>query len=157
MAAPTDLGLAAVGGEGALAGLRILEVAGPFGAYCGKLFAELGADVILVEPPGGAALRHAAPFAEAAPGPDASLTFAYLHSSKRGITLDLDMADGQALFRRLAVSAAAVVESAPGGFLDARGLGYEALAAANPALVYTSISPFGREGPYADFPATDLT
>src|SRR3954451_16373827 len=98
MAVPAAMDLAAVCGDGALAGLRILEVAGTFGAYCGKLFAELGADVILVEPPAGAPLRRAAPLLDDASGPDASLTFAYLHSSKRGITLDLDTADGQALF-----------------------------------------------------------
>ncbi|HLH22235.1 MAG TPA: CaiB/BaiF CoA-transferase family protein [Chloroflexota bacterium] len=144
-------------GSGALDGLRILEVAGLFGAYCGKLFAELGADVILVEPPGGAPQRRTGPFLDEAPGPDGSLTFAYLHSSKRGVTLDLDTADGQVLFRGLAASAAAVVESAPPGALDARGLGYDALGAPNPALVYTSITPFGREGPYADLPASDLT
>src|SRR5579883_3098365 len=85
--------------SGALDGLRILEVAGLFGAYCGKLFAELGADVILVEPPGGAPQRRTGPFLDEAPGPDGSLTFAYLHSSKRGVTLDLDTADGQVLFR----------------------------------------------------------
>jgi benzylsuccinate CoA-transferase BbsE subunit len=157
MAAPANTDQPASADDGALAGLRVLEVAGTFGAYCGKLFAEMGADVILIEPPGGAALRHRAPFVDDASDPDASLTFAYLHSSKRGITLDLDTADGQALFRRLAASAAAVVESEPGGALDARGLGYDALAAANPALVYTSITPFGREGLYADLPASDLT
>lgn len=157
MAAPSEMALTAIGGAGALDGLRILEVAGTFGAYCGKLFAELGADVILVEPPCGAARRRDAPFIDDAPGPDASLTFAYLHRSTRGVTLDLDTADGQALFRRLAASAAAVIESEPGGALDARGLGYDALAADNPALVYTSVTPFGREGPYAGLPASDLT
>jgi benzylsuccinate CoA-transferase BbsE subunit len=157
MTAPSQTDPSALASDGALAGLRVLEVAGTFGAYCGKLFADLGADVILVEPPVGAALRHRAPFADDTPGPDASLSFAYLHSSKRGITLDLGTADGQALFRRLAASAAAIVESAPGDALAARGLGYDALAADNPALVYSSITPFGREGPYADLPASDLT
>src|SRR4051812_9095106 len=128
MAAPAEMAPPTLD-DGALAGLRVLEVAGPFGAYCGKLFAELGADVILVEPRAGAPLRRAAPLLGDAPGPGASLTFAYLHSSKRGVTLDLDTADGQALFRRLAVSAAAVIESAPGDVLDARGLGHAALAA----------------------------
>jgi benzylsuccinate CoA-transferase BbsE subunit len=156
MAAPSETTPLALG-DGALAGLRILEVAGMFGAYCGKLFAELGADVILVEPPAGAVLRRATPLLDDASGPDASLTFAYLHSSKRGVTLDIDTADGQALFRRLAASAAAVVDGAASGVLDARDLGYEALAADQPALVYTSITPFGREGPYAAWPASDLT
>src|SRR5262249_56334156 len=69
---------------GALAGLRVLEVAGPLGEYAGKLLAGFGADVVLIEPPGGAARRHLGPFIDDEPGPERSLSFAYLHTSKRG-------------------------------------------------------------------------
>jgi benzylsuccinate CoA-transferase BbsE subunit len=141
---------------GPLAGLRVLEVAGPLGEYCGKLFADLGADVILVEPPGGASSRREGPFVDQVPGIERSLTFSYLHTSKRGITLDLDSVAGQQLFRRLAAQAGLVVESEPAGAMQARGLGYEALKAEQPSLVYTSITPFGSEGPYVDYEATDL-
>lgn len=141
---------------GPLDGLRVLEVAGPLTEYCGKLFADLGADVVLLEPPHGSSGRREGPFADDLPGTDRSLSFAYLHTSKRGITLDLDTVDGQRLFRRLATSAAIVLESEPVGTMEARGLGYDALATDNPALVYTSVTPFGREGPYCDHVATDL-
>jgi len=78
----------------ALEGLRIVEVASLAGAYAGKLFANLGADVILVEPPGGAATRHRAPFVDGQAGPDRSIEFIYLNNGKRSVTLDLDTAEG---------------------------------------------------------------
>src|SRR5687768_11372808 len=89
----------------ALAGIRVLELAGPMSQYCGKLFAELGAEVIFVEPPGGSDVRAAAPFIADEPGPQRSLPFAYFNTSKRGITLDLAKAQGQKLFRELAAEA----------------------------------------------------
>ena len=141
---------------GPLDGVRVIEVAGPLTGYAGKLLGDMGADVILVEPPDGASLRRHGPLLENAPELERSLTFAYLHTSKRGVTLDLDTADGQALFRKLAATASVILESEPVARMEARGLGYKALAAARPDLVYTSVQPFGRGGPYADYVATDL-
>ncbi|HUN33659.1 MAG TPA: CoA transferase [Trebonia sp.] len=142
---------------GALAGLRVLEIAGPLGEYAGKLLADFGADVVLVEPPAGAARRHLGPFIDDQPGTERSLSFAYLNTSKRGVTLDLDQADGQAIFTRLARSADVVLDgTGQPGLMSKRGLGYEALAAGHPQLVYTAVTPFGSDGPYAGYQATDI-
>jgi benzylsuccinate CoA-transferase BbsE subunit len=144
----------------ALDGVRVLEIAGAAGQYCGKMFAGLGADVILVEPPGGAAIRAAEPYAspplDADAGTVRSLAFAYFNSGKRSVTLDLAQPDGQALLRRLAAQADVVIESSQPGALAAAGCGYEALSASNPALVMTSITPFGQSGPYSQHAADDL-
>ena len=144
----------------ALAGLRVLELAHPAGQYCGKMFAELGADVILIEPPQGAAARARGPFIGDRPGDDGgvsrSLVFSYFNTSKRGITLDLDDAEGQALFRRLAASADLVIECAQPGLMEGRGCGYAALSASRPSLVMASITAFGQSGPYAHYAAEDL-
>lgn len=141
----------------ALAGLRVLEIASALTRYCGKMFADMGADVVLVEPPGGSSLRHGPPFVADAPGTDASLAFAYYHTSKRGITLDLDHEEGRVLFRKLAAHADLVLEADKPGAMSRRGLGYDDLAALNRRLVMTSITPFGQTGPYADFEGEDLT
>lgn len=92
----------------ALEGLRVLEVASPLTSYCGKMFADMGADVVLVEPPGGSRLRREHPFIADIPGVERSLAFAYYNTSKRGITLDLDREEGCTLFRRLAGNATPV-------------------------------------------------
>jgi len=141
---------------GALAGLRVIELADEAGVYCGKLLADLGADVIKVERPGGDAIRSIPPFLPGQAGPDASFFFLYMNTSKRGVTLDLDRAEGRDLFARLAETADLVVETLPPGRLDALGLGYAALSARNPALVLTSISGFGATGPQCHRRSTDL-
>jgi benzylsuccinate CoA-transferase BbsE subunit len=142
----------------ALQGIRVLELPGTLGAYAGKLFADMGADVVLIEPAGGAATRHALPLVAGADeaGGDASLTFAYLNTSKRSITLDLDRPQGQEAFRRLAKKANLVLESERPGTMQRRGLDYESLAPLAPSLVYTSITPFGQSGPYAQYESEDI-
>lgn len=140
----------------ALAGLRVLDLSGPMGNYCGKMFADMGADVILVEPPSGTRLRFEPPFLDASPGLERSLSFAYLNTSKRGITLDLDSHSGQTLFRKLASSADLVIETEAPGTMQRRGLGYEELSALRPQLVVSSITAFGQSGPYAQYDAQDL-
>src|SRR6204780_2619155 len=87
--------------HGPLSGLRILELADEKGQFCGKLLADLGADVIKIEPPGGEPNRHIGPFLDDIPHPERSLSFWYYNTSKRGITLNLNTADGRALFSRL--------------------------------------------------------
>jgi benzylsuccinate CoA-transferase BbsE subunit len=140
----------------ALEGLRVLEIASPLTAYCGKMFAELGADVVLIEPPGGCRLRRERPFIDDNPGVEASLAFAYHNTSKRGITLDLARGEGCELFRGLAATADLVLEAEKPGVMAERGAGYDALARANPKLVVTSITAFGQTGPYARFEGEDL-
>lgn len=142
-------------GPRALDGVRVLEVAGRLTGYTGKMFAGLGADVVLVEPPRGVLMRRYPPFVDDIPDEERSLWFSYIHTGKRGVTLDLDTVDGQSIFRRLAARAHVLLESEQPGVMGVRGLGYERLLEANPALVYTSVTPFGQEGPYAQYTATD--
>lgn len=140
----------------ALQGLRVLDLSGPMANYAGKLFADLGADVILVEPPGGTGLRREPPFIDDVPGTERSLNFAYQNTSKRGVCIDLATPGGQGLLRDLAADADLVIETAPPGWMDAHGMGYAALSALNPRLVLASITPFGQTGPYAGMQASDL-
>ena len=143
-------------GADALQGLRVLDLSGPLGNYAGKLFADLGADVVLVEPPHGSGLRHQPPFLDDRPGIECSLAFAYHNTSKRGITLDLDKSGDQSRLRRLVESADVLIETERPGVMHERGLGYEALSALRPSLVMLSITPFGQTGPYAQFQAEDI-
>ena len=141
----------------ALDRVRVLELAGPEGEYCGKLLADLGADVLKVEPPGGSPSRAEPPFKDDQPGPDRSLRFLYFNANKKGITADLDTDAGCAVVRELAQDVDVVIESSPPGALAALGLGYDNLRSVNPALIYTSITAFGQTGPYAGYRSCDLT
>jgi benzylsuccinate CoA-transferase BbsE subunit len=143
------------GGAASLQGVRVVEIAGRFGAYAGKLLADLGAEVILVEPPGGAAGRAALPLDER-PGAEASLHFSYFNSGKQSVVIDLESQTGRAEFLRLAETAQLVIESMRPGALDARGLGYAALARVAPGLVLCSITPFGATGPYSAYEHEDI-
>jgi len=140
----------------ALAGLRVLDLSGAPGQYCGKLFADLGADVILIEPPGGSPLRREAPFIGDRPDPEAGIPFAYLNTNKRSVCLDLGRNADRELFRRLAAGADLLIDTEQPGVMAERGLGWEELAKLRPGIVQTSISPFGQSGPYAHWEADDL-
>jgi len=140
---------------GALAGLRILDLADQTGALAGKLLADLGADVVLVEPPGGRRLRAIPPFWQGLPHPERSLFFWFYNTSKRGITLDITRRAGAALLRRLAGDADVLIETEPPGRLAALGCGPDALRATNPRLTVASITPFGQRGPYRDWRGSD--
>ena len=142
--------------KGPLAGTRVLDLTGPPGQLCVKMLADAGADVIGVEPPGGASVRERPPFIGGSSGPDSSLYFLHYNGNKRGVTLNLDSRDGQALFRRLARTADVLVESFPPGYLDDLGLTHESLREENPGLVHTSITHFGLSGPYADHQGSDM-
>ena len=107
----------------ALDGVRVLELAGAEGEYCGKLLADFGAEVIKVEPPGGSPSRGEPPFKDDRPGPDRSLPFLYFNANKKSITADLDTEAGRERVRRLARNADVVVESAAPGTLAAMGWG----------------------------------
>ncbi len=141
---------------GPLAGLRVLELANETGQFCGKLLGDLGADVIKIEPPAGEACRRVGPFLDDVPHPDRSLSFWYYNTSKRGITLNLETADGRELFRRLAAGADVILETFRPGFLASLELGYEALCAQNRGLVLCSLTPFGQTGPWRDYLSSDL-
>ncbi|MFP8873318.1 MAG: CoA transferase, partial [Myxococcota bacterium] len=113
----------------ALEGIRVLEVSDGSAGYCGKLLADLGADVIKIEPPGGDPSRLEPPFAGATAGPDRGLGFLYVNANKRSVVLDLSEESDRGRFHRLAGSAALIVESLPPGQLDSWDLGFESLRA----------------------------
>jgi crotonobetainyl-CoA:carnitine CoA-transferase CaiB-like acyl-CoA transferase len=142
---------------GALTGLRVVELANERCAWAGKLLADMGADVILVEPPGGDAARQYGPFLEDQPGADRSLHWWHHNTSKRGIVLDLETESGRAALRKLAATADVFLEAEAPGVLGAKRLDHPDLCAANPRLVYCSITPFGRSGARKHELATDLT
>lgn len=159
------------GTPGALFGLRVIDMSDSALQYCGKLYAHLGAEVMLLEPPGGCVTRREGPFVNDVPHREHSLSFAYLNQGKQGLCLDIAHEEGRHVFERLLSEADLLIESTPGISLPvspgsgpnrattqtrAPGLDYAHLAALNPRLVVTSISPFGRTGPYASFEATDL-
>jgi benzylsuccinate CoA-transferase BbsE subunit len=142
--------------QGLLSSYRILDLSNREGVYCAKVLADLGADVIKVEPPGGNPARNTGPFYKDKPHPERSLFWWAYNTSKRGITLDIETRDGKDIFRRLVRTADVVVESFPAGYMDSRGLGYPALSKINPRIIMTSITPFGQTGPYRDWKADDL-
>ncbi len=138
----------------ALAGVRVLDCSGfVAGPYCGRLLADLGADVIKVEPTTGDSARAYGPFAGGEIHPERSALFIHLNTNKRGVTLDLETDEGSRAFREMAAAADVVIEDGVPGWLDSFGLGYEDLAKANPGLVMTSITAFGQTGPYRDLRA----
>lgn len=141
---------------GPLAGLRVLEVSDEKLQYCGKLFADLGADVLKVEPPGGDPARRIGPFWNGVPHPEGSIPFWYDNTSKRGVTLDLGHPEARDLFRILADRVDVLLEAGPPGYLPGLGLGYEALSGTNPRLVMTSLTPFGQDGPWRDLKTSEL-
>ncbi len=132
-----------------LDGIRVLDftamVSGP---YCTRLLADMGATVIKVEADGGDLLRHAVPLSAAG-----SRYFAAFNAGKQSIVIDLKTPQGVAIARELAAKCDVVVENFRPGVMEKLGLGYDGLAAANPALVYCSISGFGQTGPMKDWPA----
>ena len=124
--------------------------------WCGKLLADLGADVVKIEPPGGSPTRRLGPFVRGRDGSRHSLFWAAYCVNKRGIELDISDPRGADDLRALARDADFLIESFAPGRVDALGLGYERLSRENPSLVYVSITPFGQTGPYAGYAAPDL-
>jgi benzylsuccinate CoA-transferase BbsE subunit len=142
--------------EGILGPYRVLDLTDEKGLLCGKLLGDLGADVIKIERPGGDAARSLAPFYHDEADPEKSLFWFALNTSKRGITLDIETADGQEIFKKLVKSADFVIESFAPGYMGKLGLGYSALERLNPRVVMISITPFGQTGPYKDYKAPDI-
>jgi crotonobetainyl-CoA:carnitine CoA-transferase CaiB-like acyl-CoA transferase len=136
--------------------IRVLDLSDDKGALCGKIFADLGADVIKVEPLEGSPTRRIPPFLDDSPGLDSSLYFIAYEAGKRSATLNLERADARELLRALAVKADFLIESFQPGYMDTLGLGFEHLAALNQRLVYVSITPFGDRGPGRNYRAADI-
>jgi crotonobetainyl-CoA:carnitine CoA-transferase CaiB-like acyl-CoA transferase len=138
---------------GALAGLKVLDLTGHLsGPYCAMMLADHGADVLKIERPGsGDDARRMPPFVEGESAP-----FMIWNRNKRSIALDLKQADAQARLLALVDAADILVENFRPGTLDRLGLGWEALSARNPRLIYGAISGFGQTGPYRDRGGFDL-
>jgi crotonobetainyl-CoA:carnitine CoA-transferase CaiB-like acyl-CoA transferase len=141
----------------ALAGIRVIDLshqaAGP---WCTSLLGDLGADVIKVEKPGrGDGIRYADRTGRLPPE-IGGLNFQGLNRNKRGLTIDIGQEAGSALVRRLVAKADVLVENFRPGVMERHGLGWEALRALNPRLVYCSITAFGPRGPLAQKPGMDL-
>ena len=143
---------------GLLSGLRIVELGSGISApWCCKILADYGAEVIKVEPPGnGDASRRMGPFVNDDPHVEKSLTFLYLNTIKKGVTLDPSTATGRKIFRRLLKDTDVLVHNSPLNQSRKLGVDYNSLAELDSRLVVTSISPFGHTGPYGDFQATDI-
>ncbi len=135
---------------------RVLDLSNERGLLCGQILADLGADVIAVEPPEGNSARRVGPYAGDEPGPEQSLYWWAYSRNKRSIVLDIATEQGGEQLLQLARSAHFLIESEPPGRMAELGLGYEDIAAVNPALVYVSISAFGQTGPKAKYAESDL-
>ena len=143
--------------EGVLNGVKVLDLSQDIaGSFCARLLGDYGADVLKLEPPGGASLRRMGPFFHDDPHPEKSLLFLVLNLNKKGATLNLESSTGRSLFRQLTQRVDVVVESFRPGYLDSLGLGYTDLEQDNPSLVMTSITPFGQDGPYSQYQGEEI-
>ena len=135
----------------------VLDLTDEKGELASMVLGDLGADVIKVEPPSGSPSRAMGPFLDDAPEMERSLQYFAFNRNKRGISLDLEAEAGRKTLFSLVGKADFIVESARPGEMAGRGLGFEAMRQANSRIVYVAITPFGQDGPHADFPASDLT
>jgi benzylsuccinate CoA-transferase BbsE subunit len=135
----------------------VVELSSEAGAWAGKLLADLGAECVVVEPPGGSIQRGYGPWLDDEPGPERSLWWWHYNTNKRSVVLDLDDDADRARFVDLARRADVLLDGEPPGRLAGLGIDHADLASANPGLIHASITPYGRTGPSSQLPATDLT
>ena len=140
-----------------LAPYRVIDLTDERGHLAGLILAQLGADVIAIEPPGGSRARRIGPFEGDEPGPERSFAHWSFNRGKRSVVLDIAGSDDdRRAFEGLVAGADILIDNAEPGLLESWGLGGEHLAALNPALVHVSITPFGQNGPKAGYAANDL-
>ncbi len=142
--------------QGVLTGISVLDLSGLAGQYAGRLLADLGADVIKIEPPGGDPVRFMPPFAGDQPGPDRSLRWLAYNANKTSVVIDLATTEGRQNLLEMARAADVVLDSYEPGYLASIGLSDSELRAANPKLITLSITPFGESGPYGSYRGGDL-
>ena len=142
---------------GLLSGITVVDLATPWGEYAGRLLADLGATVLKVEPPGGAAARSMPPCDDRPGAEGRSLYWDTVAAGKQAYTADITTPEGRDAVLALLRGADVLVESFAPGTMEALGLGYEVLAEMNPRLVHVSVTPYGQTGPKANWPATELT
>lgn len=138
-----------------LDGVRVLDIATSRAEMAGRVLADMGAEVIKVEPPAGAPSRTMPPFSDE--DPERSLYWAAMGFGKRSVIIDLDDEQGRADFRALLATADVLIESSDPGAMAEWGLSYDELNEEFPQLIYVSVTPYGQDGPHANRPATDLT
>ena len=141
---------------GPLVGTRVLDLADETGSFCGRVLADLGADVIKVEEPGGDRCRGTGPFLDDRPHPDGSLTFWHRNANKRGITLDLGKTAARRLLVALLDVSDVVVETPRQRCLGTAGLDYDAVSSRNRGLIVASITPYGPSGPFVNHLGCDI-
>jgi crotonobetainyl-CoA:carnitine CoA-transferase CaiB-like acyl-CoA transferase len=141
-----------------LAGLKVLELGRLISApYCGRLLADMGAEVMKIEPPAtGDPARQYGPFLNNDPHRERSGLFLYLNAQKQGVTLNLATPTGQSILRELVARSDALVHNLPVQDMGRVGLDYEGFSRVNPGLVMASITPFGLTGPYRNYKAYDI-
>ena len=143
--------------EAALEGIRVVDLSqGIAGPYCTRLLADLGAEVIKVEPPDGDYVRRLGPFPGDVPHPDKGGLFIHLNGNKKSVTLDLTTESGRVVLRKLLARADVLVESEKPGHMASLGLGYGKLTGEFPGLIYCSVTSFGQTGPYSRFEGNSL-
>ena len=138
-----------------LEGIRIVELAHERVSWAGKLLGDMGADVILVEPEKGTASRDYPPFLDGQPGENRSLYFWHYNTSKRSVLLNLEQNSRE--FKKLIETADILIEGEPTNRLADLKLDYPELSKLNQKLIHIAITPYGRENPLSNAPATDLT
>ncbi len=142
--------------SGPLTGLRVVEYCGPLGQLAGKLLADMGADVVAVEPTGGSEARSIGPFVDDVPGPNRSLNFWYHNTNKRSVVLELAEDAGREKWAALVAKADIVIDDRPPRWMDDHEIGYSQLGEGHGQLIWCSITPFGETGPWAKYQATDM-
>ncbi len=142
---------------GPLDGIRVVELSSEFGAYAGKLLGDLGARVILVEPPDGDTTRQYPPFVQDTPDAERSLWFWQYNTNKLGVTLDLEVIAERDRLLRLLDDTDVFLDAEPPARMEGLGLDHDSLAPGRPGLVTVSITPFGPDGGRASQQVTDLT
>ena len=135
---------------------RALDLTDDKGFLCGKILADLGVDVIKIERPGGDPSRRTGEFWHDIPEPEKNLYWFAYNSNKKGITLDIESAEGREIFKKLVKTADFVIESFPPDYMDKLELGYVNLSEINKGIIMASITPFGTEEPYRDYKDSDI-
>jgi benzylsuccinate CoA-transferase BbsE subunit len=139
-----------------LEGIRVLDLANESASFASKILADLGAQVVKIEKPGGDVSRQIGPFLDHSPHPEKSLFFLYHNMGKMSITLNLEHESSQEIFMRLLEKADVLIETYDPGYLTRLGLGLKRLQERNPRLILTSITGFGQDGPRSRYKSCDL-
>jgi crotonobetainyl-CoA:carnitine CoA-transferase CaiB-like acyl-CoA transferase len=135
---------------------RVLDLTDDTGFLCGKILADLGADVIKIEKPGGDESRYRGPFYHDIKDPDKNLYWFTYNQNKRGITLNIEDKKGREILIKMVRDSDFIIESFTPGYLEKLDLNYASINQINPRIIMTSITPFGQTGPYKNYQASDI-